>query len=43
MDTTPEEAAELIRRRPLNWDDLGSSARDLWEARQLRSMRQSRV
>lgn len=43
MNITAEERAELIRRRPLNWDDLGSSAKDNWEARQLRAMRQGAV
>lgn len=34
--------AEIIERakieRPINWDDMGSSARDLWEERQIRSI-----
>ncbi|WP_198517642.1 hypothetical protein [Microbacterium lacus] len=38
---TDSEAAELALRRPLNWDELGSSAKDLWEERQLRSMRRA--
>lgn len=25
----------LLANRPLNWDDMGSSARDLWEDRQI--------
>jgi hypothetical protein len=39
MIVTPEERAELLRRRPINWDEMGSSAKDLWEERHLRAMR----
>lgn len=39
IEKTPEESAELFRRRPINWDELGSSEKDLWEERHLRSMR----
>lgn len=39
---TRTPAAEIISmakiERPLNWDELGSSAKDLWEERQLRSI-----
>ena len=39
---TATPAAEIISMakiaRPLNWDDMGSSAKDLWEERQLRSI-----
>jgi hypothetical protein len=38
---TPEESAELLRRRPINWDELGSSEKDLWEERHVRSMRKA--
>ncbi|CAI9386526.1 hypothetical protein MICABA_00443 [Microbacterium sp. T2.11-28] len=38
---TPEESAELLRRRPINWDELGSSEKDLWEERHLRAMRKA--
>lgn len=38
-EMTTEEARELARRRPINWLELGSSAKDLWEERQLRAMR----
>jgi hypothetical protein len=41
MNVTPEECEELLRRRPINWEELGSSARDLWEERHLRDMRKS--
>lgn len=27
----------LMSKRPMNWDDMGSSAKDLWEARMIRS------
>lgn len=27
----------LTPKRPLNWDEMGSSAKDLWEARMRRS------
>lgn len=44
---TATPAAEIISMakvsRPLNWDDMGSSARDLWEARQLRSIAKREV
>lgn len=36
---SPEERAELLRRRPINWDELGSSEKDLWEERHVRAMR----
>lgn len=41
MSITSEERAELLRRRPINWDELGSSAKDLWEERHLRDMRKA--
>lgn len=39
--TTESEAAELQRRRPINWDELGSSAKDLWVERNLRAIRKN--
>lgn len=45
--TTRTHAAEIIERakieRPLNWDELGSSAKDLWEDRQLRSIAKRKI
>lgn len=32
-DTAPATLADALARRPLNWADMGSSARDLWEDR----------
>ena len=48
MDTiTRTPAADIISMakvaRPGNWDDLGSSAKDLWEERQLRSIAKRQV
>ena len=44
---TVTPAAEIISMakidRPLNWDDLGSSAKDLWEERQLRSIAKGKI
>lgn len=44
---TRTPAAEIIERakieRPANWDDMGSSARDLWEERQLRSIAKTKT
>lgn len=40
---TDEEREELLRRRPINWDDMGSSAKDLWFERQLKDIRKSRL
>lgn len=41
--TLPPTNADVIRlagiRRPITWDDMGSSARDIWEERQIRSIR----
>ena len=45
--TTCTPAAEIISMakvsRPGNWDDMGSSAKDLWEERQLRSIAKRQV
>lgn len=38
---TEQEAQELLRRRAVSWDELGSSAKDLWEERHLRAMRKA--
>ena len=38
-----EDLAELNSRLPINWDDMGSSARDLWVERQLKSIRKARL
>ena len=35
---SPDEQRWLREHQPVNWDDLGSSARDLWESRQLQSL-----
>jgi len=36
---TVAERAALWDRHPLNWAEMGSSEKDLWEERQLRSLR----
>lgn len=41
MLISSEERAELLRRRPMNWNELGSSEKDLWEEYQLRAMRKA--
>ncbi len=41
MPFTLEERQELLRRRPMNWDELGSSEKDLWEERHVRAMRKA--
>lgn len=44
---TATPAADIIRyakiERPINWDDMGSSAKDLWEERQLRSIAKAKT
>lgn len=44
---TPTSPADIIRyakiERPINWDEMGSSAKDLWEERQLRSIAKREV
>jgi len=32
----------LRERRPMNWDEMGASAKDLWEERMTRSFYKSR-
>lgn len=36
--TTAEKIAAAGIKRPMNWDEMGSSAKDLWEERMLRSI-----
>lgn len=41
---TEADIAELAARpRPINWAELGSSAKDLWEERQMKSIRRARL
>jgi len=35
-------AVWLIERRPANWDEMGSSAKDLWVERMTRSWHKTR-
>ena len=39
--TAAERIAEAGINRPINWDDMGSSEKDLWESRMLRSIERS--
>lgn len=43
--TAPATLEEALARRPLNWADMGSSQRDLWEERIERDFlkRQARI
>jgi hypothetical protein len=34
---SPELRQWLTSKRPLNWDEMGSSAKDMWEERMTRS------
>ncbi len=36
--TIAERIAQAGIPHPINWDDMGSSAKDLWEERQIRSI-----